>query len=597
VASEVRSDADFFREAEADSGNPLAPEPSDWRSGLLAAHARELAFDLKGARAALDAFAPPEPWAVRIAELIRFRTVVREATPDGLNAVVHTLGALRAKVESMGEHATHARAEHLMGTTLIRLGRLELAEVALGNALEHADVEAKAGHRTALIRIADTLGQLLIGQGAWAEAARTLMALAARRRADGDRVGVAISGGHLVRLHVSLGEPLAGAALAEEILGLLDDSVPAMTRLRMRTLLVTALVEVPGDARLPGATDALETLVRAATNDAHYLRGYACLSLARARAALGGDPKPWFAEAAERFKLPVHRSLLRYYEAKIDPALMAAPDWLAGQESLWNQVDFVSEAEIESRLLHARTSKTPNELRDRLERAYARAKDSNNPTWMRWLDEASAELDPALFSERLALRYAGRGLAELSRTAREDATIIFADLVGFTPKSLTMPPEEVMDTVRGLFELGVPLLAKYKVQPLTYMGDGLLAIAQGPGHAQRGVEFARALVARCGRVTKVRKILESGVDLSLRAGVASGTVVLGSLGTLFKTEFAAIGTTTNLAARLQAKAEPGEVMCARDTALAAGVSDGKDESLELKGYGASLVPASRIIVT
>ncbi|MBX3226426.1 MAG: adenylate/guanylate cyclase domain-containing protein [Labilithrix sp.] len=591
-AAVERPEARFFREQEAASAPPAA---TDWQSALAAAHARELAFDPKGARAALDAFAsevPAGPFA-RVAELLRLRVAVREAKPEGLEDAVRGVRALLAALPAE-ERATYARAQQLLATAYIRLGRLEPAEEAIGEALVTIDGEV------ALVRSADTLGQVLIGQGAWVEAKRTLTALVARRRAMNDPIGVAISAGHLVRLDVQLGAAAEGAALAEEVLAVLDRAadVPLLTRLRMQTLLATALVEiVPVDPRLAPAAAKLEELARGVTEDTHYLRGYAGLTLARAFAALGDRERAraWLdSDSTRQFTLPVHVSLLRFHEAKIDPSVLDQPDWLAEQQKLWAQVDFVSEAEIESRILHARAAKDPDDRRERLERAYARAMESNNAVWMRLVDEAAAELEPALRSERLALRYSGRRLAELARTTRADATIIFADLVGFTPRSLLLTPEEVMDTVRGLFELGVPLLAKHKVQPLTYMGDGLLAIAQGDEHEKRGLAFARELVARCNRITRVRHALDSGLPLELRAGVASGTVVLGSLGSLFKTEFAAIGATTNLAARLQAQADPGQVICARRTAWAAGADDAADASFDLKGLGA--VDASRIVV-
>jgi class 3 adenylate cyclase len=249
-------------------------------------------------------------------------------------------------------------------------------------------------------------------------------------------------------------------------------------------------------------------------------------------------------------------------------------------------MDLVGEAEVQTRLLLARKAFEAND-RDRgrtlLDAAYGRVMSSNNPLWMHWLDEAASELDPPLLSERLATRFSGRARAELQETKREDVTIIFADLVNFTPRTLELTPEEVMRTVRGLFELGVPLLTKHQVSPLTYMGDGLLAIAQGDDHAKRGLAFARELVARTGRMSKVRRLLDSGWPIDLRAGVATGPVVLGSLGTLFKTDFAAIGVTTNLAARLQAQAQPGEVMAARTTIEQAGL-DLPAESLKLKGF-------------
>jgi len=68
---------------------------------------------------------------------------------------------------------------------------------------------------------------------------------------------------------------------------------------------------------------------------------------------------------------------------------------------------------------------------------------------------------------------------------------------------------------------------------------------------------------------------------------------MGTLGTQFKQEFAAIGLTTNLAARLQGQARPGEVVVADATAHA-GAIDGPREELHLKGFR-DPVPAVRVV--
>src|SRR4029079_6786934 len=112
------------------------------------------------------------------------------------------------------------------------------------------------------------------------------------------------------------------------------------------------------------------------------------------------------------------------------------------------------------------------------------------------VDDATGQLDPSAHSERIARRFSGRSRRELQQTTREEVTIIFADLVNFTPRTLELEPEDVMETVRGLFELGVPIMTKHRVTPISYMGDGLLAICQGEEHQRRGLSFARDLVAR-----------------------------------------------------------------------------------------------------
>jgi class 3 adenylate cyclase len=212
-----------------------------------------------------------------------------------------------------------------------------------------------------------------------------------------------------------------------------------------------------------------------------------------------------------------------------------------------------------------------------------RARTSNNPLWTKWLDDVARRLDPDCMAEHVARRFSGSPRGEMEQTHREDVTIVFADLAGFTQRSVALEPEAVMSTVRGLFELAMPVMLAHRVTPITYMGDGLLAMTRADDHERRGLEFALALLRRAGYVSRLRAALGDAWPLHLRAGVASGPVVLGSIGSALKLDFAAIGLTTNLAARLQASASPQEVVCSEPTARRAGV-DGPFEELVLKGF-------------
>ncbi len=592
MADAVDPVASFFRACEegasraaADpAGGARADQPS-WLRDLAAATAAELSFDTARARELLERARPDVPAGpfCNVLALLELRSAVRDATARGVSDALLRLEAL---VESLpqAEAPTRARALHLLAIARMRLGRVEDAEQAITEALAIVD---NGPVRTWMT---DTMAQLLIGQGAWSEAVRTLVALIAKRRAASDNLGVAISAGHLSRLHTQLGRPEQGAAIAKEALAALSEGAPLLTRLRLHTLLTTALLEIRDVADIEVAAQQLAHLLerRGAGTSPHYLRGYAMMTLARARAAQAdaGGARNWLGRVAAEVTLPAHVALLRYHEAKVDPSVMRDADWRAAFDALVAKADFVSEGEMRTLLLlaaHAHDEGDEPRMREGLGRAHRRAMDSNNPLWMKWLDDATSELDPAQHAERIAHRFTGRSRRELERTMREECTIIFADLVNFTPRTLELSPEEVMDTVRGLFELGVPLLIKHRVTPISYMGDGLLALCQGEEHQRRGLSFARDLVARCGRVSRVRRTLDHGWPLDLRAGVASGPVVLGTLGTLFKTEFAAIGVATNLAARLQSKAEPGEVMCSAGTVRAAKL-DLPAESMSLKGF-------------
>ncbi|MGB1396933.1 MAG: adenylate/guanylate cyclase domain-containing protein, partial [Planctomycetota bacterium] len=146
-------------------------------------------------------------------------------------------------------------------------------------------------------------------------------------------------------------------------------------------------------------------------------------------------------------------------------------------------------------------------------------------------------------------------------------------------------------------ELAVPLLAQHQVRPLQHLGDGLLAACQGEGHEARGLQFAIDLVQRTSLASRVRRELGESWGLDLRAGVNSGPVVFGMLGSSFKQEWLAIGKTTNLAARLQSKGEIGEVVTLPEIAERVGfdASGSILKPYDMKGFSEP-VPVLRIPV-
>jgi class 3 adenylate cyclase len=202
------------------------------------------------------------------------------------------------------------------------------------------------------------------------------------------------------------------------------------------------------------------------------------------------------------------------------------------------------------------------------------------------VDEAYERLDPAGAARRRVERWAGATAGEAARTRTVDASVVFADLVGYTTRSVDLSPEETLATVRSLFELSMPPMVKNGVRPVSYLGDGLLAVAEGDGHARRAVEFACRFVRRAERATLVRHAIGETWGLTLRAGVASGRVALGPLGTHAKMEYTVAGRTANLAARLETAAHPGEVVVAAEAGEEAlsGCAHGAPERLSLKGF-------------
>ncbi|MFO0661731.1 MAG: adenylate/guanylate cyclase domain-containing protein [Polyangiaceae bacterium] len=595
-----------FERASLGAGVPEGDLP--WQSQLAALGLAELRMEM-GDLSALEqqcrSLELSPPWS-RVRELLLLRVEIRKGGPLGsLHRSLHALDALLATLP-VDERATRARACHLRGVIALRHDDLDGAEDALLEALSSCDLPDAESPDASVLRdggehndspfrawVLDTIGQVLIRLGAWQEARRTLEAVAATKQRLGDALGTAITVGHLARMQLQLGEATAAEQRIQRLISTSADSLPSFTRLRLLTLLLESQIEARAQrAHDESSLRTVDTLASMMPSDGshHPLHGFAALALARA-ASLSRNPSEverWLARATEASSHPDALELCHYWRARLLPST-ASENELA-QSSDDRRVP--SEAEIGGLLLRAERAMGAGAVepaRDLLERAHDRAVAANNRLWVEWVYRTSRMLDPVGAPERLARRFAGRSMADLERTTVTDATIVFADLVGFTPRSLELEPEEVMATVRSLFELAVPALARFKVRPISCLGDALLAVAEGPDHEERGLSFAIDLVRRASRMTIVRRALGDRWGMDLRSGVASGPVVLGALGNLFKLEFAAIGLTTNLAARLQSSANVGEVICsarvgAHRTHPAHHAHHAQPDRLKLKGF-------------
>lgn len=519
------------------------------------------------------------PWSGVLA-LIRSRIRVRVAKDEAL-------GALRPEVVSLlaseVDAATAVRARFLLGTIASRTDAFDEAEEHFLAALRGC------GDDPVRMRVLDSICSVLVVQGSWIVARRALEALVAWRRREGDGPGAAISAGHLARLLHELGEHAAVISGCDEALA--TPGLSEATSLRFQTLRMQSRVD--GGVESPREeVEALDRQIAAAPSGAAGLKGYGALALARAAALRGDDAAVEAALVrAEGFvaqqENPEQQALVEYWRSELRRLKAWDPSaWEDKMAAFFTRAGGCCEAEVLTGLRFAREAARDGRRVDgirRLEALSTRVAACNHPAWQRPIDEAWRELAPERLADLLVRRFSGVSLQTLARSRREEVTIVFADLVGFTPRSVHMEPEEVMETARALFELMVPALARHRVRPVSYLGDAILAVAEGADHVARGVAFAEDIVRRAWRVSEVRKALGDRGELTIRSGVATGPAVLGVLGNLAKVEYAAIGFKTSLAARLQGAAEPDEVLCDGDTARALGIGEEQMERLMLKG--------------
>ena len=153
-----------------------------------------------------------------------------------------------------------------------------------------------------------------------------------------------------------------------------------------------------------------------------------------------------------------------------------------------------------------------------------------------------------------------RGAAE-----RRQLTVMFVDLVGSTALTSRLDPEEMRDLFRAYQDAVAGEILRFEGHVAKFMGDGVLAYFGWPhGHEDEAERAVRAGLAITAAVARLQT--PEGRALSARIGIATGLVVVGELvGEGSAREETVVGETPNLAARLQALAEPGAVVIAPAT--------------------------------
>jgi len=176
------------------------------------------------------------------------------------------------------------------------------------------------------------------------------------------------------------------------------------------------------------------------------------------------------------------------------------------------------------------------------------------------------------------------------RAARDSAerrqlTVMFCDLVGSTALSTKLDPEDLRSVVGAYHKCVAATVARFDGFLAKYMGDGVLIYFGYPrAHEDDAERAVRAGLA----VTELVPTLQAGQGsgLQVRVGIATGLVVVGDLtGEGEARERGVVGETPNLAARLQALAQPGQVVIPQSSRrLSGGMFEYRDLGLvELKG--------------
>jgi len=150
-----------------------------------------------------------------------------------------------------------------------------------------------------------------------------------------------------------------------------------------------------------------------------------------------------------------------------------------------------------------------------------------------------------------------------------DVTVLFADLGGFSTYAESRSPAEVVELLNRYFAITLPAILDEGGTPVQLPGDAIMAVFGAPiPHPDHAIHACRA--AR-RMVTAVEAASADTIDAPrFRIGINTGPALVGNIGSEEFRKFTAIGDTTNVAQRLQASAEPGQVVVGPATAAALG---------------------------
>ena len=166
------------------------------------------------------------------------------------------------------------------------------------------------------------------------------------------------------------------------------------------------------------------------------------------------------------------------------------------------------------------------------------------------------------FSPQLAELIVTGGAEDPLRSHRREVTVVFLDLRGFTAFAEISEPEEVMGVLRAYHaEMGKLILA-HEGTLERFTGDGMMIFFNDPvpvpNPAEQAIRMAVAMRERVGELIGTWRRRDYHLDFGV--GIAQGYATIGAIGFEGRWDYGAIGTVTNLAARLCGEAKPGQIL-------------------------------------
>ncbi len=200
--------------------------------------------------------------------------------------------------------------------------------------------------------------------------------------------------------------------------------------------------------------------------------------------------------------------------------------------------------------------------------------------WRRHQEKIVAMADQLSQANEIISRYVAEQLARKVREGQHDETavpsrrrltMVFTDIVGFSDTADELEPEDLSTLLNEYLAEMTAIAEKYEATIDKFVGDAVICFFGAPtatddhDQAYRAVRMALEMNERVAELDLSWRKFGASKPLRIRIGVNTGVANVGSFGSYRRMDYTAIGRQVNLAARLEASCEPGNVLISHST--------------------------------